>query len=362
MRINDIPAGALENLRRGTVIPAHPLALDRQRRFDQRRQRALTRYYLDAGAGGVAVGVHTTQFAIRDHGLYEPVLALAAETVDTWTDRSTTAQPPAVLKVAGVCGATPRATEEAGVAREHGYHACLLNVAALADLALADLLAHCREVAAIMPVFGFYLQAGIGGLTLPYRFWREFAEIDNVLAIKVAAFNRYQTLDVIRAVCDAGREKEIALYTGNDDSIVIDLLSTYRVQSAKPGDETRSARFVGGLLGHWAVWTRRAVEFLEVLRPVVQSGEPIPPRLLSAANEVTDANAAFFDAANGFSGCIPGIHEVLRRQGLLEGSWCLDPDETLSPGQADEIDRVCRSYPHWSDDDFVRENLDRWLA
>jgi dihydrodipicolinate synthase/N-acetylneuraminate lyase len=357
MKIEDIDPRIRENVKRGVVIPAHPLALDAERKFDPRFQRALTRYYLDAGAGGIAVGVHTTQFEIRDPqvGLFEPVLSLASKTVDAFCER----EGRAVLKVAGVCGQTGKAAGEASLALEKGFHACLLNLSALKEEGVDALCAHAREISAILPLIGFYLQPKAGGRLLSASFWRRFVEIENVLAIKIAPFNRYQTIDVVRAVCEAGREKEIALYTGNDDNIVADLLTEYAFETPSG---RRSVRIVGGLLGHWALWTRKAVELLERIHAVCEKGAGVPADLLSLGIAVTDANAAFFDAANGFRGCIPGIHEALRRQGLLEGRWCLDPGAELSPGQAGEIDRVCRAYPDMNDDAFVRENLDRWLT
>jgi hypothetical protein len=353
MRVEDISEAVREEVKRGMVIPAHPLALTAERKLDERRQRALTRYYLDAGAGGVAVGVHTTQFAIREPGidLFEPVLALAAETVDAHCAECGHD----ALKVAGVCGNTSQALKEAAFAAETGYHACLLSLSGMRDADIPELIAHCRAVAEVMPVFGFYLQPAVGGRVLPYEFWREFAEIENVLAIKIAPFNRYQTLDVVRAVCDAGRVGDIALYTGNDDNIVVDLLQEY------PFGERR-VRIVGGLLGHWAVWTRRAVEQLCDIRTFVESRSPIPSEMLTLAAQVTDCNAAFFDAANGYAGCIAGIHEVLRRQGLMAGTWCLDERECLSPGQAEEIERVYRAYPQLNDDEFVAAHLHEWLS
>ena len=356
MRIEDIPAGILERIRRGVVIPAHPLALTAERRLDERHQRALTRYYLDAGVGGVAVGVHTTQFAIREPrvGLFEPVLSLAAEIVEDFRRRTGRG----ILKVAGVCGKTDQAVSEATLARDRGYHVALLNLSALHDESDPALLAHCREVAGVIPLFGFYLQPKAGGRLLSYRFWRGFAEIDNVLAIKIAAFDRYQTLDVVRAVCDAGRENDIALYTGNDDNIVLDLLSRYRFETPSG---TRSVRIVGGLLGHWAFWTRRAVELLAEIHSVTESDAPVPAEMLTLAGQATYTNAVCFDAANGFVGCIPGINEVLRRQGLMGGRWCLDPNEDLSPGQSEELDRICRAYPAMNDESFVKANLERWL-
>ncbi len=356
MKIADLPAALLSRFREGMVIPALPLTLDADRRFSERHERALIRYYAAAGAGGLAVGVHSTQFEIRDPavGLFEPVLKLAAETVD----EAAAAAGRDLIKIAGVCGRTPQALREAGYARDLGYHAGLLSLTALRDEAVPELLAHVRAVADVIPVIGFYLQPAVGGRTLPYDFWRAFADIPNVLAIKMAPFNRYQTLDVVRAVCEAGRERDITLYTGNDDNIVIDLLTEYRLVTAQG---PRTARIVGGLLGHWGVWTRRAVELLEACHAVVRDGGAVPPSMLTRAIEVTDCNAAFFDAANGFAGCIPGIHEVLRRQGLLPGTWCLNPRENLSPGQSGEIDRVYAAYPHLHDDAFVAEHLADWL-
>jgi dihydrodipicolinate synthase/N-acetylneuraminate lyase len=348
------PQGVTDLLQRGIVIPAHPLALDAQRRLDARRQRALSRYYLAAGAGGLAVGVHTTQFEIRQHGLYPAVLQLAAETmrdVERQSGRT-------VVKIAGVIGATPQAVAEARQARELGYHAGLLSLAALKTASDRELVAHARAVAAEIPLVGFYLQPSVGGRPLGFRFWREFAEIDNVVAIKMAPFNRYQTQDVIRAVHEAGRAKDIALYTGNDDNILLDLLTVHRF-----GPEgTAGVRVLGGLLGHWAVWTKQAVEQLERVHALLDSGAPLPQDVLTLAAQVTDANAAFFDAANGFAGCIAGIHEVLRRQGLLEGRWTLNPQEELSPGQLESIDRVYAAYPHLNDDAFVQAHVQEWLA
>jgi dihydrodipicolinate synthase/N-acetylneuraminate lyase len=326
----------------GLVIPAHPLALNAERKLDERRQRALSRYYLAAGAGGLAVGVHTTQFAIRQVGLYEPVLRMAMEEM---AGRE-------VVKVAGVVGGTAQAVGEAQLARSIGYDAALLGLGALRDATVDQLIEHVRAVAGVMPVFGFYLQPSVGGRLLPYSFWRRFVEIENVVAIKMAPFNRYQTIDVVRAVAESGRAGQVALYTGNDDNILLDLLTSYDFGS---GDKVR---ICGGLLGHWAAWTRRAVDQLEHVK---RNRDAVTPHHLTLAQQITDANAALFDAANGFHGCIAGIHEVLRRQGLLEGRWCLDPGEDLSQGQMEEIDRVYRAYPHLNDDHFVRENLDRWL-
>jgi dihydrodipicolinate synthase/N-acetylneuraminate lyase len=345
----------LASLRAGVVIPAHPLALSADRRLDERRQRALTRYYHAAGAGGLAVGVHTTQFAIRDprHGLFEPVLRLAAQTLaecDAATGRQT-------VRVAGLCGPASQAVREACVARECGYHVGLLSLAALPDADDAALLEHCRTVARELPLFGFYLQPAVGGRRLSLGFWRRFVEIENVVAIKVAPFNRYQTQDVVRAVAEAGRAGDVALYTGNDDHIVLDLLTVHEVPTP---DGPRRLHFAGGLLGHWAFWTRRAVELLERCRAAREQGQ-VPGRLLTLAAQITEVNAAVFDAAHGFAGCLPGIHEVLRRQGLLAHTLCLDPRETLSPGQTEEISRVWRAYPELNDDAFVQANLEHWL-
>lgn len=343
-------------VKRGLAIPASPLALDRRRRFDPRRQRALWRYYSAAGAGGVAVGVHTTQFAIRDPkiGLFEPVLSLAAEEFDRLDARR--AEP--LVRIAGICGPTAEAIAEAALARDRRFHAGLLSLGAMRDAEDDALLAYCRAVGEIIPLVGFYLQPAAGGRPLPYGFWRRFAEIESVVAIKIAPFDRYRTLDVVRAVAESGRE-DIALYTGNDDHIVLDLLTTYRFQCA---GQRVQRRMVGGLLGHWAVWTSTAVALLAQCQSLATQDAPLPADMLRLAEEVTDANAAMFDVANGFAGCIAGIHEVLRRQGLLEGIWCLDPSETLSKGQAKELDRVCQAYPHLIDDAFVGEHLDEWLA
>ncbi|HVR35558.1 MAG TPA: dihydrodipicolinate synthase family protein [Methylomirabilota bacterium] len=337
------------------MIPACPLALTAERRLDERRQRALIRYYAAAGAGGIAAGVHTTQFAIRDPkiGLLEPVLSLVAEELN---DVDARGREP-MARIAGVCGKTPQAVREAELAKRHGWHAVLLSLAVLGDADEEELIRHCRAVAEVIPVVGFYLQTAVGGRVLKRSFWRRFAEIERVLAIKIAPFNRYQTLDVMRAVAESGRN-DIALYTGNDDQIVLDLVTPYRFVVDGRMIERRLA---GGLLGQWAVWTRRAVELLERCHAVIAGGGGVPADLMRLSTQLTEANAAVFDAANGFAGCIAGVHEVLRRQGLFEGTWCLDPRETLSPGQADEIERVCRAYPHLTDDAFVREHRDEWL-
>jgi hypothetical protein len=330
-----------DRLRSGLVIPAHPLALNSKRKLDERRQRALTRYYLAAGAGGVAVGVHTTQFAIREHGLLEPVLTLAREESRLHD----------VVTIAGVCGKRTQAVTEAEFASRLGYHAALLSLAALKDATTAELLDHSRAIASVIPIVGFYLQPSVGGRVLPHEFWQEFVEIENVVAIKIAPFNRYQTIDVVRAVAGSGRAAEVALYTGNDDNILADLCTPFNFAG-------QQARIVGGLLGHWAVWTDVAVSHLSMAKA---SANGMSSELMTLAAQVTDSNAAIFDPAHHFHGCIPGIHEILRRQGLLEGRWCLDPREELSPGQMEEIDRVCAAYPHLQDDSFVKEHLDEWL-
>ena len=332
-----------EQLLSGLVIPAHPLALNSRRQLDERRQRALTRYYLAAGAGGIAVGVHTTQFAIRDpkFGLLESVLALAAEE----------SRGHGIVKIAGVCGRKEQALAEAELAARLGYDAALLSLADLRHESIPQLLDHARAVATVLPIIGFYLQPAVGGRLLTYEFWRQFVEIENAVAIKIAPFNRYQTLDVVRALAQSGRAQEVALYTGNDDNILNDLLTKFDFG-------TQPLRITGGLLGHWAVWTKTAVSHLALAK---QHSDPVPGELLTLAQQITDANSAIFDSAHNFQGCIPGIHEILRRQGLLDGRWCLDPEEELSPGQSAELDRVCGSYPHLQDDAFVKEHLDEWL-
>jgi hypothetical protein len=335
----------------GTVIPAHPLALTAQRQLDARRQRALTRYYIDAGVGGLAVGVHTTQFAIRDVGLYEPVLRNAVETAREWTQR------PLVL-VAGLAGSTEKAPAEARLAVSLGYHAGLLSLGAMRDASTEDVIEHSRTIAKEIPLIGFYLQPAVGGRELGVDFWTAFAAIDNVIAIKVAPFNRYRTLDVFKGVVAAGAAERIALYTGNDDHIVLDLSLPFDIRRES---KTHRLEFRGGLLGHWSIWTKSAVQLFERCRAAKEAGH-IDQDLLALDARVTDCNAAFFDVANNFHGCIAGCHEVLRRQGLLEGIWCLDPQEGLSPGQANEIDRVLSEHSDLSDDAFIAANLQRWLA
>ena len=355
MHWSDIPADSLAVLRRGAAIPAHLLALDAGRKLDERRQRAMTRYYLDAGAGGVAVGVHSTQFAIRDTGLYRPVLELAMRTAEEWVPLG--GRRP-LFMVAGLAGTTQQAVREAEVAAGLGYHAGLLSLGAMKGASEDALVAHCAAVAQVMPLVGFYLQPAVGGIHLPAAFWRRFAAIDNVVAIKMAPFNRYRTLDVIRGVVAAAAEERVTLYTGNDDHIVLDLLAPFTLMRE---GRLVTVRIRGGLLGHWSVWTKRAVELLARIHTAVETGE-ITPELLALDGQVTDCNSALFDVAHDFHGCIAGCHEVLRRQGLLEGIWCLDPGEGLSPGQWAELDRVRNDYPHLIDDDFVAEHRERWLA
>ena len=334
----------------GTVIPAHPLALNQSRQFDESRQRGLTRYYMASGAGGVAVGVHSTQFEIRDPAinLYDTVLRVASEEIDVAKlDRP-------FIKVAGICGPTAQAVAEAELALKYGYDMGLLSMGGLQGWTEKEILQRVREVAAVIPVIGFYLQPSVGGRIFTYEFWREFAEIQNIEAIKVAAFNRYQTLDVVRAVCSSSRAEQIDLYTGNDDNIVADLLTKY---SFDVDGKVVTKEFVGGLLGHWAVWTNKAVALLQEIKMCKSAGNAGIAELLTKGIDVTDMNAAIFDPANSFHGCIPGIHEVLRKQGLLEGRWCLNPEEELSPGQMEEINRVCKAYPELTDDEFVKELL-----
>lgn len=350
---NGSPTNTLRTrLLAGAVIPAHPLALDSRRRLDERRQAALTRYYRAAGAGGVAVGVHTTQFAIRSPqvDILEPVLTIAAQVAREHDN--------ALLLIAGVCGHASQAVREAELASRLGYDAGLVSLAALEGASNEQLIAHCRAVAETIPVFGFYLQTAVGGVRLNYEFWRRFFEIPQVVAAKVAPFNRYYTLDVVRALADSGRQHEIALYTGNDDNIIPDLLADFRVGTT---NGPQSLNFAGGLLGQWAVWTRPAVELLTAIQRCRAQPGSCAYEILAQSASLTDANAALFDARNNFAGCIAGLHEILRRQGLLEGRWCLDPREELSPGQMEEIDRICHAYPQLHDDEFVAEHLAEWL-
>lgn len=352
MKIADLPTDVHDMISGGTVIPAHPLALNAGRALDRRRQRALSRYYIDAGSGGLAVGVHTTQFEIREAGLYQPVLELAAQSAADWTDRP-------LAMIAGVAGGTAQAVAEAETAAALGYHAALVSPAPFRNASEDELIDHCRAIAAVMPIIGFYLQPAVGGRVLSVDFWQRFASLDNVIAIKIAPFHRHRTLDVVRGVIAARAEKRIALYTGNDDHIVADLLIPFRHR--RYGEDV-TIRIVGGLLGQWSVWTKTAVDLYATCRAAAAANADVPAALLALDAQMTDINAAVFDVANDFAGVIAGCHEILRRQGLLEGIWCLDPDEGLSPGQAEELTRVSRDYPHLTDDTFVSQHLDRWLS
>ncbi|MFN3226591.1 MAG: dihydrodipicolinate synthase family protein [Hyphomicrobiales bacterium] len=353
MNWTDTPTAVQQTLRKGAALPAHPLVLDARRQLDRVRQRAVTRYYMEAGAGGIAVGVHTTQFAIREVGLYAPVLELAAQTALDWGGEGK-------VLVAGVTGKTDQALQEAKTAQTLGYHAVLLNLARMKGAAEHDILEHCRTIAKEMPVIGFALLPGVGGFHLSYDFWHAFAQIGNVVAIKMAPFDRYRTLEIVRAVEDAGASDRVTLYTGNDDHIVMDLLQPFVVRSQDGASEAR-VRIRGGLLGHWSVWVKPAVELLDRIH-TIPDGADVPEDLLAQDSIVTDCNLAIYDALNDLRGCIPGCLEVLRRQGLVEGTWCLDPDEVMSPGQSEQIDRVYRQYPEMNDDAFVAANLNRWLA
>ena len=338
-------------LHEGVVIPAHPLALNQSLRLDEKRQRLLTQYYAASGAGGVAVGVHTTQFEIRNPeiNLLEPVLRMAADEIEQLKLNRP------FIKVAGICGPTSEAIKEAELAAKYGYDLGLLSNGGLPDYSEAELIKRALAVSEIIPIFGFYLQPAAGGRLLSYEFWRDLVEIPNLCAIKVAAFNRYQTIDTVRAVCNSARRNEIALYTGNDDNIVSDLLTPYRFPV---NGVTIEKRFVGGLLGHWSVWTKKAVGLLEEIKLCIANNYSGVEKILAKGIEVTDMNAVLFDAKNSFKGCIPGIHEVLRRQGLFEGVWSLNPEEKLSKEQAEELDRVYKNYPHFTDDEFVKIFLD----
>ncbi len=355
MKIADIPGGILSGFREGSVIPALPLALHEDGEFDETSQKAILRYYFDSGVGGVAVGVHSTQFTIRDFpGFYERVLKLASEVLDRQSEETSRE----VMKIAGICGRAEQAVNEAALAVGLGFHAGLLSLSDLKGESEEVLLDHVRRIAELIPIIGFYLQPAVGGMRLSYDFWKTFAGIDNVLAVKIAPFNRYATLDVLRGVAESGRASEVSLYTGNDDNIVIDLLTPWRFTGTD--GRSRTIRIVGGLLGHWGVWTSAAVSLFYRLRQMALDGEALGPEILTLAGEVTDMNGSLFDVANNFAGTIPGIHEILYRQGLTESPRCLNPDEVLSPGQAGELDRICRAYPHLTDDDFIKEHLEAW--
>lgn len=351
--MTDMRRIASDILQSGTVIPAHPLVLDASKRLDERRMRALSRYYLDAGAGGLAVGVHTTQFEIRDptHGLLEPVLELVAEEMKT--------RKPDAVRIAGICGRTDQALSEAACAKAYDYDVGLVSLSAYPNADNGTLIEHCRKLSEVIPIMGFYLQPAVGGRLLDVDFWNAFADLEGVVGIKVAPFSRYGTMDVLRGLASSHRSHEVALYTGNDDHIVLDLLTPFHV--ATPGGAPIELRFVGGLLGHWAVWTHQAVSLAERIAQQ-HADRRLPDKdLLVMAGQITEANQAIFDVDHGFRGCIPGIHEILRRQGLLEGHWYLDPSLGLSPGQAEGIDRICQQYPHLTDDAFVKEHLHDWI-
>lgn len=345
---------ALAILKSGTIIPANPLALNENRKFDEKGQRLLSRYYLNSGCGGLAVAVHTTQFEIRlpQYNLYETVLKTAIEEITAFEQ----ANDKVIVRVGGVCGPVEQALREAEICSKMGYDAVLLSPGGLSHLSEAQLISRTKAVAKLIPVIGFYLQPAVGGRTFTYNYWQEICKIKGVVAIKCASFNRYTTLDVVRAVSSSARSDEIALYTGNDDNIVLDLLTTYKFTQ---NGVTKKTRFIGGLLGHWSVWSKTSVDIFNRLRSAAES-ETITPELLTLAAEVTDTNAVFFDTANQFKGCIAGLHEVLRRQGLMKGIWCLNPSETLSQGQLEEIDRVYKMYPHLCDDFFIAENIEQW--
>lgn len=345
---------ALEIFKKGTVIPANPLVLDSDRKFNPAGQRLLTNYYLNAGSGGIAAGVHTTQFEIRlpQYHLFETVLQTAVEAIEEFEKK----QSRTIVRVAGVCGEIPQAVKEAETARRLGYDAVLLSPGGLNHLSEEEMIERTKSVAEIIPVIGFYLQKAVGGRTFSYHYWQQICEIPGVIGIKCASFNRYTTLEAIRAAAFSSRADEIAMYTGNDDNIVTDLLTKYRFEE---NGKTYEKEFVGGLLGHWSVWTKKAVELFERLKAERETGV-ISRELLVLAGQVTDANSVLFNTAHDFKGCIAGLHEVLRRQGLMEGIWCLNPEETLSEGQAGEIDRIYKMYPHLNDDEFIRENINRW--
>ena len=344
---------ALQILHNGTVIPAIPLVLNEQRKFNEQGQRTLIRYYLHAGVGGLAVAVHTTQFEIRklEIGLFEPVLKIAAEEIDAFEKASGKV----IVRVAGVCGLPAQAVREADIAKGLGFDAVLLSPGGLNHLPEEDMIRRTKDVAAVMPVIGFYLQTAVGGRRFSFEYWKAVADTENVVAVKAAPFNRYQTLDLVRGCAFSERADKVALYTGNDDNIVVDLLTKYEFDV---NGKKVCKRFVGGLLGHWSLWTHNVVAMYDMLK--AHRGDTLPAELLTLAAQVTDCNGAFFDVANNFAGCIAGVHEVLRRQGLMEGTWCLNPDETLSPGQAEEIDRVYKMYPQLNDDDFIKENIEKW--
>lgn len=344
----------IQNLQDGCVIPAIPLALTEERSFDMQRQRVLLRYYLEAGADGIAAAVHTTQFEIRkpEYSLLKPILQVTSEEIDYYQKETGKT----ILKIAGVCGRTEQAVEEASLARSLGFDAVLLSPGGLDDLSEKALIERTENVADLIPVIGFCLQPAVGGRIFSYSYWQAVCEIDNVIAIKSAPFNRYLTLDLVKAAALSKRSRDIALYTGNDDNILFDLLTPFRFHL---NGVCYEKRFAGGLLGQWSVWTHTAAALFSEIKQALHK-EEIPVRLLTLAAQVTHANAAIFDQAGQFAGCIPGIHEILRRQGLLKGIWCLNPAETLSEGQSERITEICDNYAFLTDDAFVTENLARW--
>lgn len=347
---------ALEILKSGTVIPATPLALDENRRFDEYSQRLLMKYYLNCGVGGIATAVHSTQFEIRDPevNLFEPILKLVSDEIDAFENKTGRV----IVKVAGVCGKTEQAVKEATLAKKYGYDAVLLSPGGLNSLSEDELVKRTKAVAEVMPVIGFYLQTAVGGRHFSFEYWQKICEIPNVVAIKAAPFNHYMSLDIARAAALSTRSDEITLYTGNDDNIVIDLLTTYKFDV---NGKHYEKGFEGGLLGHWSVWTKRAVELFELCKKQ-KAGDSISAEMLSLANAVTDSNAVLFDGANAFAGCIPGLHYVLKKQGLMKSLNCINPNEVLSPGQDTEIERIYAMYPNLVDDDFVKENIESWKA
>lgn len=340
---------AMNLLKQGAFLPAMPLVLDENRKFDEAGQRRLVRYYMEAGVDGLAVAVHTTQFTIRDPkiNLFETVLRVVKSEMDAYTARTGRT----LLAISGVCGEAPQAVAEAKLAGSIGYDAVLVSPGGMGHLTEEQLIERTRQIAEVMPVVGFYLQVAVGGRVFSYDYWQKVCAIQNVVAVKAAPFNRYLTADVARAIAFA--DHEITLYTGNDDSIVTDLLTTYSFQD---GDKTRTCRVRGGLLGHWSAWTKTAVDMFRKIKALPE-GEPVDPSWYTLAAQVTDVNSAFFDSRNNFAGVIAGMHEVLRRQGLMKGIWCLDPEEGLGAGQSEEIDRVYVQYPELNDDAFVAEFL-----
>lgn len=344
---------ALEVFKSGVVIPATPLALTDDRKFDEKTLRLLMKYYLNCGVGGIATAVHSTQFAIRQCGMFEPVISTVSEEVDKFEEETGKC----IFKICAACGPVEQAVAEAITAKKYGYDAVLLSPGGLNDKSEDYLIERAEKVAEVLPVVGFYLQTAVGGRVFSYDYWCRMAAIDNVIGFKCASFNRYTTIDVLRAVANSDRCDEITMYTGNDDNIVFDLISDF-VFKTKNGMKTM--KFSGGLLGHWCLWSKKAVELLEKAKQARISGDY--HELLAIGAQITDMNSAAFDTRHNFKGCIPGISEVLRRQGLMNNCLCLDPEEVLSEGQAEELDRVTASYPHLVDDDFIKANIEKWKS